>query len=693
MVVTPPEEIALQHARASELVASSLPCAPRIDRGEVPLRWKVRPTCAAPSARESASPSSGEGAGADEIDEGAPASNGGDGILVVHNPNSLEGGSVEVLDEKLDPDRPGWCVSSRGQVDVSSLAALIAEGVDEPASVPPPASAPPSSSQRSSPGAEPPGRQNGLSKNLAQNIVKKSSFSASNLWDERNAAKHNVKIVRPSHDAWGIKKIVLVFCDDFLRTIYTLPWYRETNDAGRRMRAALKSILDVLNINEDRLVRCLLAGLPPGVTIPVHHDTGEWVKYAHRVHVPVVVPDPSKILFRCGLTEATMERVDCNPGHVFEMNNQAKHAVTNAGDRYRVHLILDYVDPSFFELRKAQSCPCRRVDLSPGEVLTQTRRSIDRALDAGSTSHPAFLILGAQKAGTTTLYEALNRHPWIVRAKRRETHCLDWRWDSTLRSTEERRAHCGEFYHAEKMGRYPSLITGDSTPSYLLDYARVIPRVKECFPHGPKLMIMTRDPIKRAVSHYAMVTSSDGTPEQMKVRGTEWRDKTLEEVLEEDVRHMKEDGLIPYWDAETKSVDMEIFDQFTDTLEEDRAWERYVTNRVQLNTGSYAPLGRGLYALQCRRWFRSFPRSSFLVTKLEDVSDKGTQWAIDRACAHLGLPRFDLPPDAPERSNAREYRDPLAGKDEVRAWLERFYAPQNRRFGRMMREEMGGDEG
>ncbi|KAL7531535.1 hypothetical protein ACHAXR_005313, partial [Thalassiosira sp. AJA248-18] len=339
-----------------------------------------------------------------------------------------------------------------------------------------------------------------------------------------------------------------------------------------------------------------------------------------------------------------------------------------------------------------QNCPVRHISLSPGEIITQTRRSIDRALDAGKRKHPSFLILGAQKAGTTSLYEYINQHPWVVKAKRRETHCFDWRWDDTLVSTSERRTHCLGFYHATSMKQYPSLITGDSTPSYLLDYYRVIPRLKECFDHEPQLIIMTRDPIKRAVSHYVMVTSMDGSPEQLKVRGMEWRNMTLDEVLEQDVRNMKEDGLLPYWDVESRTVDKEAFDTFIDSREEDEAWERYVTTRTPLNTGSYSPLARGLYALQCRQWFRSFAKDKFLVMKLEEMSSnaKGTQWAVDRAIEHLGLPQFEVPDG--EKKNSREYNDPLEGKEQLRGWLQRFFAPHNERFGKLLVEEMGYDE-
>jgi hypothetical protein len=60
----------------------------------------------------------------------------------------------------------------------------------------------------------------------------------------------------------------------------------------------------------------------------------------HRVHVPIIVSEPNRVLFRCGLNDTNMKRVSVDPGHVFELNNQAKHAVSNCSSDYRVHLIL-----------------------------------------------------------------------------------------------------------------------------------------------------------------------------------------------------------------------------------------------------------------------------------------------------------------------------------------------------------------
>ena len=77
-------------------------------------------------------------------------------------------------------------------------------------------------------------------------------------------------------------------------------------------------------------------------------------------------------------------------GRIVELNNQAKHTVTNNMSRNRIHLIFDYVDEH----------PLTRHRLQPGEVVYQTRRSIDLAREVDNAVYeirpPAFVIIGAQ---------------------------------------------------------------------------------------------------------------------------------------------------------------------------------------------------------------------------------------------------------------------------------------------------------
>jgi len=548
----------------------------------------------------------------------------------------------------------GAVISTRGQLDVSKIADLIEEGYNEPSST--------NSQRKDLPSSKKVTISNTSTKNKNEGVL--------NLWDPKTAKEKNVHIKRPSHDAWGIKKIVLIFCDDFLQRVYEMPWWHSNDcEIAKQMRESIQPILDTLQISNQRIVRMLFAGLPPQVTIPVHHDTGAWVKMTHRIHIPVIVKDPNLILFRCGVTPSTLQRVNAAPGHIFEMNNQAKHAVSNCSKtHHRVHLILDYVD-------RDQENSYNRIRLPPGETLLQTRRTIDRKAEYGKTPTPTFAILGAQKAGTTSLYEYLNQHPSIVRGKRRETHCLDWRWDATKLSVKEQKDHCLSFFHVDALKHYPSLHTGDSTPSYLLHTDVVIPRLKLLFP-WVKCMIMLRDPVKRAISHYKMVTDTNGRPEQLKTRGDEWRKKSLLQVVQEEIQVLKQDGLIPYWKKETNSVDNDFFERFVGSDEETKAWKRFQQNRIPLNTGSHSLLARGIYHIQLRLWLNAFSHNQILVLKLESMKEpKGVPTMMKKVHSFLNLKDIDVEDESPK--NTREYD---AVDEKVVELLRRFYEPHNRKL-------------
>ncbi len=95
-------------------------------------------------------------------------------------------------------------------------------------------------------------------------------------WDD-DMQEGNVKLIRPAHDKWGIKKIVFTFCDDFLLKVLDLPWSSDPSWSPH-----LDAIYQALGVDKRKVVRSLLASMPPGVDIPVHHDTGMWVKHCHR---------------------------------------------------------------------------------------------------------------------------------------------------------------------------------------------------------------------------------------------------------------------------------------------------------------------------------------------------------------------------------------------------------------------------
>ena len=118
-------------------------------------------------------------------------------------------------------------------------------------------------------------------------------------------------------------------------------------------------IYQSIGVDERKVVRSLLAAMPPGVNIPVHHDTGEWVKNTHRIHVPLLTSDTS-VHFHVGTDEGMMRDIAFSEGYVVELNNRAKHSVSNKWDQWRIHLIFDYVD----------DFPITRIPIHKGQVAT-----------------------------------------------------------------------------------------------------------------------------------------------------------------------------------------------------------------------------------------------------------------------------------------------------------------------------------
>ena len=68
------------------------------------------------------------------------------------------------------------------------------------------------------------------------------------------------------------------------------------------------------------------------------------------------------------------------------------------------------------------------------------------------------------------MYEYLCQHPLVVRGKRRETHYFDWRYNNKISDSDAKGQlnYYMNYFHAEALEKHISLITGESTPSYLL---------------------------------------------------------------------------------------------------------------------------------------------------------------------------------------------------------------------------------
>jgi Sulfotransferase domain len=108
---------------------------------------------------------------------------------------------------------------------------------------------------------------------------------------------------------------------------------------------------------------------------------------------------------------------------------------------------------------------------------------------------PNFLCAGVQKSGTTLLAEILRQHPDIFIPETKEAHFFDH---------DERFARGVEWYQSTYFkGSENFLLVGDVTPSYL--YFEYVPeRIAAILGREVKFIIMLRNPVDRAYSHYWM---------------------------------------------------------------------------------------------------------------------------------------------------------------------------------------------
>lgn len=124
-------------------------------------------------------------------------------------------------------------------------------------------------------------------------------------------------------------------------------------------------------------------------------------------------------------------------------------------------------------------------DSGAGRLAALRARSAPR-------DRPAFVIAGAQKAGTTYLYQELCAHPHVLPALTKEIHYFDGNYGKGLDW------YLGFFPPASKLalGR----ISGEASPDYLV-HPLAAERIARDLPET-KVIVLLRDPVKRAFSQF-----------------------------------------------------------------------------------------------------------------------------------------------------------------------------------------------
>lgn len=240
---------------------------------------------------------------------------------------------------------------------------------------------------------------------------------------------------------------------------------------------------------------------------------------------------------------------------------------------------------------------------------------------------PDFLIIGAQKAGTTTVYDNLVKHPQVAPADIKEVHFFDNNWH---KGENWYRAHFD--IQRSLSATHPPRITGEASPYYLF-HGLAPQRVKQLCP-SVKLIVIFRNPVDRAYSHFHHEKRKRREP------------LSFEEALEQE----------PYRLAG----------------EETRLSSGTVTSSFAHQHYSY--LARGDYAMQMENWLRHFPREQFLLLENSALNRHFSE-TFARIFQFLNLEPFEQ--EQPRRSNVGSYEKMAP---ETRARLQEHFAPRNERL-------------
>jgi len=236
--------------------------------------------------------------------------------------------------------------------------------------------------------------------------------------------------------------------------------------------------------------------------------------------------------------------------------------------------------------------------------------------NAGS---PDFLIIGAQKSGTTSLESYLAKHPQILPAIKKETHFWYRDFDKGI-----------DWYkaHFPPIPPEENYLTGEGTPNYL-ENCHTATRIYREFP-DVKLLVILRNPTDRTISQYY-----------------HW------------ARIKRENRSL----AEAINADLEKLSKIDDITAEKKYWQQ---------PGNY--IGRGLYVEFLQKWMEVFPREQFLILKGEDLYEKPAA-TMKQVFDFLGLPDYQL--SEYKRFNPGYYK-PI--DDSTRQLLSDYFRPYNQRL-------------
>ncbi|NMG57473.1 tetratricopeptide repeat protein [Geitlerinema sp. P-1104] len=342
------------------------------------------------------------------------------------------------------------------------------------------------------------------------------------------------------------------------------------------------------------MVQLYLKSIPLNPDFPWYYYPLFWQSVKHENKIDAAISQFKITLNQC---PQSLD-VYINLGDALSLNNQTQAAISY----YQKGVKLMY----------SQSA---KIPLEPTSDKSQTLQ----VETSPTTASLSFLILGVQKAGTSSLYAYLSQHPQILPPLRKELEFWSWKFYQGLDWYFSQFPHLGanEYYR-----------TGEACPNYF-DFPNSPERLARYCP-TTKFIILLRNPVDRAISHYHHWRKIHQEP------------LPLEEALEMNLKNLSPNA--PYAGVPKNYLE------------------------------------RGLYADHLRRWFSHFPREQFLILKSEHFYDN-PDGTLKHVYDFLELPHQSLLHYPKYNTGAYPPCD-----TKIRDILREFYKPHNQDLNELLGE-------
>lgn len=272
-------------------------------------------------------------------------------------------------------------------------------------------------------------------------------------------------------------------------------------------------------------------------------------------------------------------------------------------------------------------------------MLKRIGKSLARGL-GGRQRHnndPHFMIIGAQKAGTSSLFHYLAQHPAVTGSTTKEV---------------------GHFHNNRHLGKsiedYRNHFIGprsqvyfEATPLYLY-YPGVAAEIHKHYP-AMKLIVLLREPGKRAYSawnHYRDIFESGKYKKAIlgksPLPGNHLADKLFRDRTS--------------FPSFRECINIEL-----DMIANDSGFEPGI-------------LRRGLYLQQLEEYWQYFSKDQLLILGFKDLVEN-LDTTLEKVTEFLGLDAMDSATIAKEPRNQRNYSEPINAED--REFLNAFYEVPN----------------